>query len=54
MLFTTRSQDMVIIAMYDELTSVLRRCRSYVTTVEGDALFGVGISGSGADDETIR
>ena len=38
---------------YDELTFFLRRCRSYAATVEAEALFGVGISGSGAVAETV-
>ena len=51
--FAARSQNMVIIAMYDELTSLLHRCRSCGATVEDEALFDVGISGSGAGAETI-
>ena len=50
---TTRSQNMFRIAPYDELTSLLRRCRSCAATVEAEALFGVGISGSGAVAETV-
>ena len=50
---TTRSQKTVDIETYDELTSLLRRCRSCAATVEPKALFGVGISGSGAVAETI-
>ena len=50
---TTRSQNPVVVAPYDELTSLLRRCRSCVATVEAEALFGVGISGSGAVAETV-
>ena len=45
--FAARSQNMVIIAMYVELTSLLHRCRSCGATVEDEALFGVGLSGSG-------
>ena len=50
---TTRSQNIVVIVLYDELTSLLRRCRSCGGTVEAEALFGVGISGSGAVAETV-
>ena len=51
--FTTRSQNRFHVVSYDELTSLLRRCRSCVATVEPKALFGVGISGSGAVAETV-
>ena len=50
---TTRSQNRVVVVPYDELTSLLRRCRSCGATVEAEALFGVGISGSGADAEIV-
>ena len=50
---TTRSQNMFGVVPYDELTSLLRRCRSCAATVEAEALFGVGISGSGAVAETV-
>ena len=50
---TTRSQNMFRVVPYDELTSLLRRCRSCAATVEAEALFGVGISGSGAVAETV-
>ena len=49
---TTRSQNMAVVVPYDELTFLLRRCRSCAATVEPKALFGVGISGSGAVAET--
>ena len=51
--FPTRSQNMSRVVPYDELTSLLRRCRSCAATVEAEALFGVGISGSGAVAETV-
>ena len=50
---TTRLQYMVGIEPYDELAFFLRRCRSCGATVEAEALFGVGISGSGAVAETV-
>ena len=50
---TTRSRYMAVVVPYDELTSLLRRCRSCAATVEAEALFGVGISGSGAVAETV-
>ena len=50
---TTRSQNRFHAVPYDELTSLLRRCRSCAATVEPKALFGVGISGSGAVAETV-
>ena len=50
---TSRSQDMFDFVSCDELTFVLRRCRSCVATVDTEALFGVGISGSGVGAETI-
>ena len=50
---TTRSRNITVVAPYDELTSLLRRCRSCAATVEAEALFGVGISGSGAVAETV-
>ena len=50
---TTRSQNMSRVVPYDELTSLLRRCRSCAATVEPKALFDVGISGSGAVAETV-
>ena len=50
---TTRLQYMAGIEPYDELTFFLRRCRSCDATVEQKALFGVGISGSGAVAETV-
>ena len=52
-LYTTRSQNMAVVVPYDELTSLLRRCRSCGATVEPKALFVVGISGSGAVAETV-
>ena len=51
--FTARSQNIAHVVPYDELTSLLRRCRSCAATVEAEALFGVGISGSGAVAETV-
>ena len=51
--YTTRLQNRFHIVPYDELTSLLRRCRSCGGTVEQRALFGVGISGSGAVAETV-
>ena len=51
---TARSQNMAIIVVYDESAFVLRRCRSCGAAAEDEALLAVGISGSGADDETIR
>ena len=51
--FPTRSQNRFRVVPYDELTSLLRRCRSCAATVEAKALFGVGISGSGAVAETV-
>ena len=50
---TTRSHDPAVVVPYDELTSLLRRCRSCGATVEQKALFGVGISGSGAVAVTV-
>ena len=44
---------MAVVVPYDELTSLLRRYRSCGGTVEAEALFGVGISGSGAVAETV-
>ena len=52
-LYTTRSHDPAFVVPYDELTSLLRRCRSCAATVEPKALFGVGISGSGAVAATV-
>ena len=42
-----RSQNTAIVVAYDESTFFLRRCRSCSATVDTEALFGVGISGSG-------
>ena len=50
---TTRSQNMFRVVPYDELTSLLRRCRSCAATVEPKALFGAPVSGSGAVAETV-
>ena len=52
-----RSQNTAIVVAYDESTFFLRRCRSCDATVNTEALFGAGISGSGAgaepfDDDT--
>ena len=51
--FTTRSQNMSHVVPYDELTFFLCRCCSCAATVEAEALFVVGISGSGAVAETV-
>ena len=51
--YTTRSHNTTVVEPYDELTFFLRRCRSCGATVEPKALFGVGISGSGAVAETV-
>ena len=51
--YTTRSHNTTVVEPYDELTFFLRRCRSCAATVEPKALFGVGISGSGAGAETV-
>ena len=50
---TTRLRYMAVVVPYDELTFLLRRCRSCGGTVEAESLFGVGISGSGAVAETV-
>ena len=52
-LFTARSQNAVVVVPYDELTSLLRRCRSCAATVEPKVLFDVGLSGIGAVAETV-
>ena len=52
--YTTRSQNTVVIATYDESLASLAPLPLTFSTVEHKALFGVGISGSGAGDETIR
>ena len=46
-LYTARSLNTVDFVSCDELTFFLRRCRSCGATVDTEALFGVGISGSG-------
>ena len=51
--FTTRLRNMARVAPYDELTSLLRRCRSCAATVEAESLFGEPVSGSGAVAETV-
>ena len=51
--YTTRSHDPAVVVPYDELTSLLRRCRSCGATVEQKALFGEPVSGSGAVAETV-
>ena len=51
--YTTRLQNRFHIVPYDELTSLLRRCRSCGATVEPKALFGEPVSGSGAVAETV-
>jgi len=51
--FPSRSQNMSVIVLYDASTFFLRRCRSCGTAVDTEALFGVGISGSGTGAETI-
>ena len=50
---TTRSQNRFHVVPYDELTSLLRRCRSCAATVEAESLFGEPASGSGAVAETV-
>ena len=50
---TTRSQNRFHVVPYDELTSLLRRCRSCAATVEPKALFVEPVSGSGAVAETV-
>ena len=51
--FPTRLRNMAVVVPYDELTFLLRRCRSCAATVEAEALFVVGISGSGAVAESV-
>ena len=51
--FSTRSRNTVVVVPYDELTFLLRRCRSCAATVEPKALFGEPVSGSGAVAETV-
>ena len=51
--YITRSHNTTVVEPYDELTSFLSRCRSCGATVEVEALFVVGISGSGAVAETV-
>ena len=51
--YTSRSKNTVDFVSGDESTFFLRRCRSCGATVDAKALFGVGISGSGAEAETI-
>ena len=51
--FPTRLRNMAVVVPYDELTSLLRRCRSCGATVEAESLFGVSVSGSGAVAETV-
>ena len=51
--YTTRSHNTTVVEPYDELTSLLRRFRSCVATVEPKALFGAPVSGSGAVAETV-
>ena len=46
--YTTRSQNTVVIATYDESLASLAPLPLTFSTVEPEALFGVGISGSGA------
>lgn len=50
---TARSQNRFHVAPYDELTSLLRRCRLCAATVEPKALFSEPVSGSGAVAETV-
>ena len=50
---TTRSHDPAFVVPYDELASLLRRCRSCAATVEPKALFVESVSGSGAGAETV-
>ena len=51
--YTTRLQNMAVVVPYDELTSLLRRCRSCAATVEAESLFVESVSGSGAVAETV-
>ncbi len=51
--FTTRSREMVVIVAYDASPILLAPLPLTLSTVELIALFGVGISGSGAGAETI-
>ena len=51
--FTTRSRGIFDFAAYDVSTVPLAPLPLTFSTVESEALFGVGISGSGADAETI-
>ena len=46
--YTTRSQNTVVIATYDESLAPLAPLPLTFSTVGAKALFGVGISGSGA------
>ena len=52
--YTARSQNPVVIVTYDESSAPLAPLPLTFSTVGAKALFGVGISGSGAGDETIR
>ena len=52
--YTTRSQDTVVFAAYDESSIPLAPLPLIFSTVETEALFGVMISGSGTGAETIR
>ena len=50
---TARSRYIAVVVPYDELTFLLRRCRSCGATVEVEALFVKPVSGSGAVAETV-
>ena len=51
--YTTWSQDTVVIGTYDESSVPLAPLPLTLSTVEPKALSGAGISGSGAEAETI-
>ena len=51
--YTTCSQGTVVIGTYDESSVPLAPLPLTFSTVEPKALFGAGISGSGAEAETI-
>ena len=52
--FTTRLREMVVIVAYDVSSVLPAPLPLTFSTVELRTLFGAGISGSGADEETIR
>jgi hypothetical protein len=51
--YTTRSQNTVVVVTYDASSVPLAPLPLTFSTVDTEALFGVGISGSGAEAETI-